>query len=262
MKYPPHNPRRHRNPQKQDSKKQPFFTSNKTLVQTKEDPAFFQTKLEIGQPGDKYEQEADTVADAVVDQSNDNTPVVQQKEISGIQRMASPIEEEEPVQKQTEEEEEPVQMQVNEEEESVQMQEEEEEPLQMQAEEEEPVQMQVEEEEEPLQAKSNTNDQPGTSAQLSSKIHEQNGKGRSLPENTRSEMETSFGVDFSGVNIHTDTEAVQMNQDLGAQAFTQGQDVYFNSGKFQPETNKGKHLLAHELTHVVQQGKSKDKSEK
>ena len=66
-------------------------------------------------------------------------------------------------------------------------------------------------------------------------------------------MEHSFGVDFNGVNIHTDSEAIQMNRELGAQAFTHGRDVYFNSGKFSPEQSEGKHLLAHELTHVVQQ---------
>ena len=68
-------------------------------------------------------------------------------------------------------------------------------------------------------------------------------------------MEGSFETDFSGVRVHTDQEAAQMNQDLSAQAFTHGSDVYFNEGKFNPESGGGKHLLAHELTHVVQQRK-------
>ncbi len=68
------------------------------------------------------------------------------------------------------------------------------------------------------------------------------------------EMSNSFGVDFSHVNVHTNNEAVGMNRELGAQAFTHGSDIYFNSGKYNPETSTGKHLLAHELTHVVQQG--------
>ena len=66
-------------------------------------------------------------------------------------------------------------------------------------------------------------------------------------------MQSSFGFDFSHVNIHTDTGAVQMSKELHAQAFTQGSDIYFNSGKYDPQTTTGKQLLAHELTHVVQQ---------
>ncbi len=66
-------------------------------------------------------------------------------------------------------------------------------------------------------------------------------------------MEPRFGTDFSNVKVHTDSSAVQMNQDIQAQAFTHGQDIYFNSGKYSPDTNEGKSLLAHELTHVVQQ---------
>jgi hypothetical protein len=67
-------------------------------------------------------------------------------------------------------------------------------------------------------------------------------------------MGNAMGVDFSGVNIHTDSKAVQMNQKLGAKAFTHGNDIYFKEGEFNPESNNGKKLLAHELTHVVQQG--------
>jgi hypothetical protein len=62
-------------------------------------------------------------------------------------------------------------------------------------------------------------------------------------------MEPRFGADFSGVRVHTGGEAVQMNQELGAQAFTHGSDVYFGAGK-SPGNNE---LTAHELTHVVQQ---------
>src|SRR5690606_17884854 len=87
------------------------------------------------------------------------------------------------------------------------------------------------------------------SKQLKSKA----GKGKSLPKNMRAELGDSFGADFSRVNVHTDNDAVAMNQELGAQAFTYGQDIYFNQGKYDPSTKEGKRLLAHELTHVVQQ---------
>ena len=66
-------------------------------------------------------------------------------------------------------------------------------------------------------------------------------------------MNSSFGTDFSHVNIHTNTDAAQMNKELSAQAFTHGSDIYFNNGKYNTETSGGKQLLAHELTHVIQQ---------
>ena len=85
------------------------------------------------------------------------------------------------------------------------------------------------------------------SPQLSSKIESTAGNGNALSAKTLSEMTTSFGVDFSNVNIHTNTEAGQMNKELGAQAFTHGSDIYFNEGKYNPENAEGKFLLAHEL---------------
>lgn len=80
------------------------------------------------------------------------------------------------------------------------------------------------------------------------------GSGSALPETVRSGMEQNFGADFSGVKIHTDSSAVQMSKDLHAQAFTHGSDIYFNAGKYAPGSSEGKHLLTHELTHVLQQG--------
>lgn len=220
--------RRHRQSQTPEGRQEqqtPFFGKSDGLsdVQGKPQP-FFQAKLAIGQPGDPYEREADAVADAVVNHKG-QAPVVQRQEISTVQResLAAPQEEKEPVQMQTI------------------------------GEEEEPIQMQAEGEEEPVQMKSKSGGSTA-STHLSSRIQDAAGKGQPLPSKTRAEMESSFGLDFKGVNIHTDNEAVQMNQELGAQAFTHGKDVYFNSGKFRPENSEGKHLLAHELTHVVQQG--------
>lgn len=67
-------------------------------------------------------------------------------------------------------------------------------------------------------------------------------------------MEGHIGAGLSAVNIHDDTGAHRLNRELGAQAFTVGRDIYFGAGKYAPETAAGKHLLAHELTHVKQQG--------
>lgn len=90
---------------------------------------------------------------------------------------------------------------------------------------------------------------------FSAKVEASGGKGALLPSGTRKAMESSFGADFSQVNIHTGPEAVQMNRQLNSQAFTHGTDVFFNAGKYSPHTMAGKHLLAHELTHVMQQEK-------
>jgi len=87
------------------------------------------------------------------------------------------------------------------------------------------------------------------SGDLESRLNASKGGGSPLSENVRGFMEPRFGADFSGVRVHTGGEAVQMNQELGAQAFTHGSDVYFGAGK-EPGNNE---LTAHELTHVVQQ---------
>jgi hypothetical protein len=82
------------------------------------------------------------------------------------------------------------------------------------------------------------------------------GTGNTLPGETRSFMENRFSADFSGVRVHTNDTSVQMNKDINAQAFTYGNDIYFNSGKYAPSSVEGKTLLAHELTHTIQQGAS------
>jgi hypothetical protein len=66
-------------------------------------------------------------------------------------------------------------------------------------------------------------------------------------------MEQVFGADFSGVKVHTDADADVLNQSLQARAFTTGKDIFFRSGEYRPDDTSGQRLLAHELTHVVQQ---------
>ena len=77
-------------------------------------------------------------------------------------------------------------------------------------------------------------------------------QGRPLPKNVRTFMEPRLGVDLSPVRVHTDNDAVQLNRDLGAQAFTHGRDIYFGAGNA-PDNDA---LTAHELTHTIQQGKA------
>jgi len=79
------------------------------------------------------------------------------------------------------------------------------------------------------------------------------GGGHEMDHGTRSRMESSFGADFSGVRIHTDARADGLSQSLSARAFATGQDVFFRQGEYSPGTSAGRELLAHELTHVVQQ---------
>jgi Zn-dependent peptidase ImmA (M78 family) len=74
-----------------------------------------------------------------------------------------------------------------------------------------------------------------------------------MDEKTKSDMESGFNRDFSDVKIHTSPEAVQMSNDIGAQAFTH-EMTFLYEGKYNPNSSEGKHLLAHELTHTVQQG--------
>jgi hypothetical protein len=92
------------------------------------------------------------------------------------------------------------------------------------------------------------------SSQIESRINASKGGGNRLPDEVRSYMEPRFGVDFSGVRLHTGSDAAQMNHELAAQAFTHGNDIYMGEGRFSPGTDAGRWLLAHELTHVVQQG--------
>lgn len=78
--------------------------------------------------------------------------------------------------------------------------------------------------------------------------------GQPLDAQTRGFMEPRFGNDFSGVRIHTDPKAAESAQSVDALAYTVGKDIVFGDGKFQPQTQIGRRLIAHELTHVVQAG--------
>lgn len=91
-------------------------------------------------------------------------------------------------------------------------------------------------------------------ASVHSTINSTRGTGSRLPAHVSHDLGSKIGADFSGVNIHTGSHAVQMNRQLGARAFTVGSDIYFNSGEYKPGTHDGNKLLAHELTHTVQQG--------
>lgn len=90
-------------------------------------------------------------------------------------------------------------------------------------------------------------------ANVTRRVQQLNGRGAPLPKSVRRELEPQFQADFSAVRIHTGPDAVQLSRELNAQAFTHGTNIAFGAGRFNPNTVAGKHLLAHELTHTIQQ---------
>ena len=231
-----------------------------------------QAKLRIGQPGDKYEQEADRVADQVMRMPEPRSPaaaITRPVRFPVMQRMCSECEEELQRQPMGEEEEEvlqtkplvsrisPLIQRMGE------LTEEDEENLQTKSltrqfspliqRMDEPTEEEEEEEEQTIRTKENPGQATSMTSTLEARLNTSKGSGQPLPEPTRSFMESRFGQDFSEVRVHADGDAAQLNRELGAQAFTHGQDVYFGAGKYGLHSNAGKRLLAHELTHVVQQ---------
>jgi|GEM_PF-4738523 len=183
-----------------------------------------QTKLSVSKPGDPLEREADAMAERVMTMSD---PVLGQEESivnSLLQRQELP-----------------------EEEEQLQLQEE--------TEEEEFMAQPIEEEEEELQLQQHSHGDMHKSVPMApSRLDSTREAGRPLPESTRAFMEKRFGTDFRGVRVHTSPESVAMSRGLRAQAFTRDRNIYFNAGTFEPGTSAGRRLIAHELTHVIQQG--------
>jgi len=91
------------------------------------------------------------------------------------------------------------------------------------------------------------------SPEVEATIEWKRGSGQVLESRVQAQMESALGTDFSGVRVHTDSEADALNQALSARAFTIGQDIFFRQGEYSPDSSSGQKLLAHELTHVLQQ---------
>jgi hypothetical protein len=158
-----------------------------------------QPKLQINQPGDKYEQEADAMADRVMRMSDTETLYSTSSNV--VQRKCAHCEKEE---------------------------------------------------EETLQKKESGHEAVSVAPAI---VHNvlNSSTGKSMDNSTRSFMEQRFRHDFSTVLIHDDSVAHQSSKDINALAYTYGSHVVFGAGQFQPKTYAGKRLIAHELTHVVQQ---------
>ena len=194
-----------------------------------------QAKLTIGAPGDRYEQEADNVAAQVVEQIN--TPgvgVAQREDMEEEEMQMKPLAE--GIQREEMPEEEEMQMK----------------PLA------EGIQREEMPEEEEMQMKPlvqrSGNGATAASETLESEIERSRGGGQSLPDNIQTSMGDAFGADFSSVRVHAGSDSAHtMNESIGARAFTTGQDIFFRQGAYDPGSRGGQELLAHELTHVVQQ---------
>jgi uncharacterized protein DUF4157 len=169
-------------------------------------------KLRVGQPNDKYEQEADRVADQVMRMPEPKTQQTSQADANhgGIKSGLPASNANVPIQRQ-------------------------------------------EEDEELIQAKSTGEVTPAVTPAISAGIQSLQGGGRPLSRSDRSFFEPRFGADFSAVRVHSDTRAAEAARIVNARAFTVGRDVVFGAGQYAPWTTVGKRLLAHELTHVVQQ---------
>jgi len=89
--------------------------------------------------------------------------------------------------------------------------------------------------------------------ELESAIRQLRGRGEPLPESARRPMEQAFGANFGAVRVHADAQADQLNRSIQARAFAMGKDIFMREGEYRPNDRAGQELLAHELTHVVQQ---------
>ncbi|MFN6486073.1 MULTISPECIES: DUF4157 domain-containing protein [unclassified Nostoc] len=161
-----------------------------------------QPKLTIGEPGDKYEQEADRVAAQVVQRIH-QPEAVSAKQEENIQRVEKPEESE----------------------------------IQMKS----------------LVQRREAIGGGEASTDLERAINNAKGGGQPLDAGLQRSMGEAMGADFSGVRVHTDAQSDQLNKSIQAKAFTTGQDVFFRQGAYEPGSQGGQELIAHELTHVVQQ---------
>ena len=172
-----------------------------------------QKKLKIGESDDKYEIEADRMADQVVQMKPIGIDKLKPTN-NVIQRKCASCDEEKHIQKKS-----------------------------------------LIDQITPLIQKKATNQGGETqvSKAITNNIKQSKGGGNSLKGEVKHHMESGFGVDFSDVRIHTDSNANKLSEKLNAKAFTVGNDIFFNKRKYDPNSNSGKHLLAHELTHTIQQ---------
>jgi hypothetical protein len=215
-----------------------------------------QAKLRISEPNDRFEREADAVADHVMQMPESDVHRRRDSGCSSCNRRRDEEVQTASLQRQ-EEEEEAAQTS------SLQRQEEEEEAaqtssLQRQEEEEEEAQtsslQRQEEEEEEAQTKAAPRGHARVTPRFESRLKAlKAGGGRPIDAPVRTLMEARFGRSFENVRVHTDGTAAALARQAKARAFTVGRHLVFNSGQYRPNADQGRRLIAHELTHVLQQ---------
>lgn len=183
------------------------IANNKKANAAKGDAAFFmpviQAKLSVNQPGDRYEQEADAMAERVMGM----------EDTSSTQPFFKPSHL--PVQRKCQH---------------------------------------CEDEEKGIQRKEDTCNTPKLSPGNESYINSLNDKGSPLSAAEKNFFEPRMGYDLSGVRLHTGGEAAASAKDVNALAYTHSNHIVFGAGQYRPDTDNGKRLMAHELTHTIQQG--------
>lgn len=187
-----------------------------------------QPKLTLSQPGDPYEQEADRVAENVITDMRPQHGRKPAKE-SSPHAQIHPF-----IQRQSDEERQNSYTAKGETAESVLLI--------------------ADEEETHVSTKRSIGNTPKVTPDIEGRLSASRERGTALPVNSRRFFESRFGTNFSSVRVHVDNEAAQLSQQLNARAFTQGNDIYFAQNQYSVDSMVGKRLLAHELTHVVQQG--------
>lgn len=207
-------------------------TSSKSTTHSSQQPFFrkagggdffapsVQMKMTVNKPGDKFEQEADTMADKVM-----RMPAPAAGKDDRLQRAP-----EERLQKAEKPEE------------------------KIQKKEDDRIQKAPNTEENKLQRKGGDG-APAVTSNVQSAIHNTaSAGGHPLSADVRSHMEPRFNADFSTIRIHNDAESAGLSNQLSALAFTYQNHIFFSQDQYQPGTSEGKQLLAHELTHTIQQG--------
>jgi len=181
--------------------------------------ATIQPKLTIGQPNDKYEKEADSMADQFINSTETNTRSNPYR--SSLNSTNHPL-------------------------------------MQRLSANKSPSiddgMIVAEEETSAVQRLRQSNVQSNEPLVSKKELDSEKDSGRKLDDTTRLSMETHFGKDFSNVRIHNNAKSEALTSSVNARAFAYGNNIYFNRGEYRPETREGKRTIAHELTHVVQQG--------
>lgn len=191
------------------------------------------------QAEERDEEKPDQVVSRQEQENTEEEPLSRkEEETEELQREEGPKEEEESLQRKESEEEEPEPLQRQEEEEKV--------PTVQRAE--------SKEDDEQVMTARDSSKAPAVPQGFTSLMRQSSGEGSPVPEDTRSFFESRFGADFSSVRIHTGTNATKLNKAIQAKAFTRANHIYMADGAYDPSSSGGKTLLAHELTHVVQQG--------